>query len=96
MPTPDEIRKLRASAGLTQQALADTMGVHQVTIARWETGVVPISESRLDHVRRICQPLAAQAKRKRPATPKGPQTPRETLDGHPSPGRRGRKRRNNG
>ncbi len=36
--TPLNIHKFRAVAGMTQQQLADAMGVHQVTVARWETG----------------------------------------------------------
>lgn len=34
-----EIARRRVALGLTQQQLADAVGVHQVTLARWETGV---------------------------------------------------------
>lgn len=37
--TPDHIKQFRAEQNLTQQALADMLGVSQVTVARWETGV---------------------------------------------------------
>lgn len=43
--TPKQAKRLRTSAGLTQAALADRMGVSQVTVARWETGVRPIAEA---------------------------------------------------
>ena len=36
--TPDDLRSLRARLDLTQQQLADLLGVHQTTVARWETG----------------------------------------------------------
>ncbi len=35
--TGKEIRELREELGLTQPELADRLGVHQVTISRWET-----------------------------------------------------------
>ena len=34
----DGIKELRKKLGLTQQELADKIGVARVTIARWETG----------------------------------------------------------
>jgi putative zinc finger/helix-turn-helix YgiT family protein len=35
---PDEIRQRRTELGLTQQALADQLGVAVSTLSRWETG----------------------------------------------------------
>ena len=35
--TGKELRELRARAGLTQQALADALGVRQETVWTWET-----------------------------------------------------------
>lgn len=32
------VRHLRGSLGLTQAELADRLGCHQITVARWETG----------------------------------------------------------
>ena len=32
------LRRIRRRLGMTQPALAVTLGVHRVTIARWETG----------------------------------------------------------
>lgn len=36
--TPEELVAHRKALRMTQQALADALGVHQVTVARWETG----------------------------------------------------------
>ncbi|MCI1925647.1 MAG: helix-turn-helix domain-containing protein [[Lactobacillus] timonensis] len=33
-----ELRSLRAGAGLTQQQLADKLGVSHISVSRWETG----------------------------------------------------------
>ena len=41
--TRQDLKRLRAAMGLTQQALADRMGVTRVPVARWEMGVHPIS-----------------------------------------------------
>ena len=35
--TSEEFRRLREAAGLTQATLAGMIGVHPVTVARWET-----------------------------------------------------------
>ena len=37
-PHADDIVAFRARHSLTQQRLADRLGVHQVTVARWESG----------------------------------------------------------
>lgn len=43
------VRKARKAAGMTQQALADRLGVRNATVAQWERGWnVPLLESRLD------------------------------------------------
>lgn len=42
--SPDTLRNLRTLAGLSQSGLAASLGVHRVTVARWETGVVPIPQ----------------------------------------------------
>jgi len=42
--TPEEFKRQREAAGLTQAALAGMIGVHPVTIARWETEMRRIPE----------------------------------------------------
>lgn len=34
-----EFKRIREAAGLTQQRIADELGVDRVTVARWETGI---------------------------------------------------------
>lgn len=38
----EEVRFIRKALSLSQAALADRLGVHRVTVARWETGEVPL------------------------------------------------------
>lgn len=40
--TPAEFLKIRQHLGLTQEGLAQALGVRSNTIARWERGEVPI------------------------------------------------------
>ena len=59
--SPREIQKLRKALGLTQQALADTIGASQVSVARWETGVHEAQGANLKALRELEQ----KAKKKR-------------------------------
>lgn len=56
----DELKRIRGRLRLTQQELADQLGVSRVTVARWETGLRTISEP----VARLIRRLAAEARRK--------------------------------
>lgn len=38
LPQPDERRALREQAGLTQQEMADAIGVTRAAISQWEAG----------------------------------------------------------
>lgn len=38
LPEPAELRSLREAAGLSQQNLADAMGVTRAAVSHWETG----------------------------------------------------------
>ena len=37
----EEVRFIRKALGLSQAALADRLGVHRVSVARWESGEIP-------------------------------------------------------
>lgn len=60
--TPADLKALRAATGLTQKALAARLGVIRVTVARWETGAVPISKLHATAYRCACEHQAADAK----------------------------------
>ena len=40
--TPAEMKQKRALLGWTQTQLARALGVHKITVAKWETGAWPI------------------------------------------------------
>jgi predicted transcriptional regulator len=51
--TGKELRERREAAGLMQQGIADTLGVHWTTISRMERSVVKISKATsiaLEHI----------------------------------------------
>lgn len=37
--TPDQVKRIRQELGLTQAQLAQLMGVHALTVSKWERGV---------------------------------------------------------
>jgi DNA-binding transcriptional regulator YiaG len=48
LPGPSLAREIRRSAGVSRHRLAEELGVHEITVARWETGKrVPRGELRL-------------------------------------------------
>lgn len=54
---PDQfspIRAARLAAGMTQQQLADALGISQVSVTRWETGE---HEPRVSTLKRIASVL---------------------------------------
>jgi len=53
--TPDQLKSIRATLGLSQQSLADQLGVSRNTVNRWEMGVHPISPL-VDKLIRTLQP----------------------------------------
>jgi transcriptional regulator with XRE-family HTH domain len=59
--TGTEVRAIRTRLKLTQQELADKVGVTRVTVARWELGLIGIRHS----AARLLQLLAVQSKGKR-------------------------------
>ena len=38
LPRPDVARQIREAAGVSQARLAEELGVHELTVARWEAG----------------------------------------------------------
>lgn len=38
LPTPEKARLIREAAGISQTQLAEAIGVHRMTILRWENG----------------------------------------------------------
>ena len=51
LPPPAIARAIREEAGVSQQRLADELGVNRVTVARWELGVrVSRGELRLRYI----------------------------------------------
>jgi DNA-binding transcriptional regulator YiaG len=38
LPPPEAARDIRLAAGVTQERLAQELGVHRMTVQRWETG----------------------------------------------------------
>lgn len=51
---PSPIRAARIAAGMTQQQLADALGIAQQSVARWETGE---REPRVSTLKRIAAAL---------------------------------------
>ncbi len=41
---PQDLKRIRQQLGLTQQELADQLGVGRVTVTRWDLGLRSISE----------------------------------------------------
>lgn len=56
--TPDKFKRVRLALGLTQRELADQLGVHRVTVARWEVGERRIPEP----VARLLERIRANAR----------------------------------
>lgn len=48
LPDPADRRLLRKRLGLSQQQLADVLGVQRVTVARWELGARNPSDEHLE------------------------------------------------
>lgn len=50
----EQIKSVRKAAGVTQQALADKLGVHLQTVSKWERGVSQPDVSMLGDIAKIC------------------------------------------
>lgn len=51
--THEHLRAWRLSAGLTQERVAELLGMGHSAIQKWETGAVPVSLPRLDQLAAI-------------------------------------------
>jgi len=58
---PQELKRIREELELTQEQLAAEIGVHRVTVAKWEAGDRGIPEP----VARLLQRIRAEKKRKK-------------------------------
>ena len=54
-PTSEKIRTLRTSAGLTQQQLADKLGIAKARISEWENGKVEPLYKTMMEIIKICK-----------------------------------------
>ena len=59
--TPAELKAWRAEQGLSQPALAALLGIHEITLSRWERGEREIPS----YLALALEALAARRKRKR-------------------------------
>jgi DNA-binding transcriptional regulator YiaG len=59
--SPTELQRIREALGLTQAESAEELGVHRVTVARWETGDRNIPEP----VARLIQRIRNERRRKK-------------------------------
>ena len=62
--TGTEVRRLRRRLGLTQAQLAARLGVHKLTVSRWERGQVRVTEpmSRLLRLLAATEPTTKKKK----------------------------------
>jgi len=58
--TPGAVRKLRRRLGLSQSKFAALLGVHKVTVAKWEVGMLGMSAT-TDRLLRVLMQRGAQA-----------------------------------
>jgi len=63
--TPTELKMLRTQHGLTQPALADLLGVHWNTVARYEQGALTIPEPMARLVALVLKTLPKKKKGRR-------------------------------
>lgn len=60
LPRPEARRMLRVNAGLSQQQVADALGVRRPTVSRWETGARSPRGSALDAYLGVLRRLALE------------------------------------
>ena len=62
---PRDLKRIRQQLGLTQQELADQLGVGRVTVTRWELGLRSISEPIARLVERVRAEAGRNVRKKR-------------------------------
>jgi DNA-binding transcriptional regulator YiaG len=60
--TASQLKRHRGALGMTQQALAKRIGVHVITVAKWESAMVAIPKPIAELVKLL---VAAPSKRRR-------------------------------
>jgi DNA-binding XRE family transcriptional regulator len=56
LPPPAAARRIRVLAGVTQERMAREVGVHRVTLARWEAGdATPRGASRVQYAELLAE-----------------------------------------
>ena len=63
--TGAEVREIRRRLGLSQAAFAELVGVHWVTVSRWETGAMGIREATARLMRLLADQKPKRRMRKR-------------------------------
>ena len=54
--TAKQLARKRRLAGFTQESLAKALGVHRITVSRWENGRQPISRGMSVAIRSFLEP----------------------------------------
>ena len=51
LPTPEERKRVRKAYGLTQDGMAEALGVHRITVSAWERGAYdPTGDTRTQYL----------------------------------------------
>jgi DNA-binding transcriptional regulator YiaG len=61
--TPTELKRIREALGLTQEGLAESLGVTKGTVSRWEAGLRGIPEPAARLAERLRNERRAKRKR---------------------------------
>ncbi|MEJ8654902.1 helix-turn-helix domain-containing protein [Streptomyces sp. MS1.AVA.3] len=52
LPPPEERKRVRKAYGLTQDGMAEALGVHRITVSAWERGAYdPTGDTRTQYLR---------------------------------------------
>jgi DNA-binding transcriptional regulator YiaG len=61
--SPADVRRIRKRLGITQQQLADRLGVHPVTVRKWEAEMQAIRNTHATLIRVIAAQAPGRRKR---------------------------------